>query len=79
MGAIFKWSNYPTSAQLEAKYYAIACGLQLNDETAAPLAKTFIETEHNAPRVQMMSFQLLNTIIVKRILQTPLLLREGRH
>ena len=54
----FKGSNYPTSEQLEAKYYALACGLQLNDETAAPLAKTFIETEHNAPRVQMMSFQL---------------------
>src|SRR4051812_6908162 len=54
----FKWSNYPTSEQLEAKYYAIACGLQLNDETAEPLAKSFIEAEHNAPRVQMMSFQL---------------------
>ncbi len=54
----FKWSNYPTSEQLEAKYYAIACGLQLNDETAEPLAKSFIEAEHNAPRVQMMSFQM---------------------
>src|SRR3954471_22562578 len=57
-GSNFKWSNYPTSAQLEAKYYAIACGLQLNEVTAEPLAKSFIGVEHNTPRVQMMSFQL---------------------
>ena len=51
-------SNMPVSAALEAKYYAIACHLQLNDETAVTNAKTFIEAEHNAPRTQMMSYQL---------------------
>ncbi len=30
-GGNFKWSNYALSEQLEAKYYAIACGLKLND------------------------------------------------
>ncbi len=43
-------SNFPVSSALEAKYYAIACHLQLNDETAVNDAKTFIEAEHNAPR-----------------------------
>src|SRR5688500_14927240 len=37
-------SNYPISEQLEAKYYSIACGLKLNDETAEPVAKGFVET-----------------------------------
>ncbi len=51
-------SSFPVSARLEAKYYSIACNLQLNDETAVTGAKTFIESEHNAPRTQMMSYQL---------------------
>ncbi len=51
-------SSFPVSAALEAKYYAIACHLQLNDETAEAAAKIFIEAEHNAPRTQMMSYQL---------------------
>src|SRR5690349_15679318 len=53
----FRRSNYLASEQLEAKYYAIACGLKLNAETAEPIPKTFIEAEHNTPRVQMMSFK----------------------
>ena len=51
-------SNIPVSYALEAMYYAIACHLRLNDETAVTNAKTFIEAEHNAPRTQMMSYQL---------------------
>ena len=51
-------SNFPVSSALEAKYYSIACNLQLNDETAVGEAKTFILSEHNAPRTQMMSYQL---------------------
>lgn len=51
-------SNIPVTAALEAKYYSIACHLQLNDEIAVRDAKTFIEAEHNAPRTQMMSYQL---------------------
>ncbi len=51
-------SNIPVSSALEAKYYSIACHLQLNDETAVGEAKTFIEAEHNAPRTQLMSYQL---------------------
>ena len=51
-------SSFPVSAALEAKYYAIACHLQLNDVTAVNDAKTFIEAEHNTPRTQMMSYQL---------------------
>ncbi len=54
----FRRSNFPVSAGLEAKYYAVVCGLKLNDETAEPIAKTFISVEHNAPRVQMMSYHL---------------------
>ncbi len=51
-------SAFPVSVALEAKYYSIACHLQLNDETAVAEAKTFILSEHNAPRTQMMSYQL---------------------
>ncbi len=39
----FKRKQLSCFGQLEAKYYAIACGLKLNDETAEPVAKTFIE------------------------------------
>jgi TolA-binding protein len=51
-------SAMPTTVQLEAKYYTIVCGLKLNDASAEPLAAEFINLEHNAPRVQMMSFHL---------------------
>lgn len=51
-------SNIPVTIQLEAKYYYITCGLKLNDAAAEPMAIDFIELEHHAPRIQMMSFQL---------------------
>lgn len=51
-------SNIPTSIQLESKYYSIVCGLQLNDPTAEIAAVEFVDLEHQAPRVQIMSFQL---------------------
>ncbi len=54
----YNGSGFPVSAALEAKYYAITCHLQLNDVTAVSDAKTFIDAEHNAPRTQMMSYQL---------------------
>lgn len=47
-----------TSIYSEAKYYTILCGLHLNDTYTEELAKKFIEEESNAPRVQMMSYQL---------------------
>ncbi|MCE3281530.1 MAG: tetratricopeptide repeat protein, partial [Chitinophagaceae bacterium] len=52
------YSNLSTTIQLESKYYAIACGLRLNDPTAETAAEEFIALEHNTPRVQIMSFQL---------------------
>jgi TolA-binding protein len=51
-------SNIPVSVQTEAKYYAIICRLQLKDITAVEEAKDFIALEHNAPRIEMMSYQL---------------------
>ena len=51
-------SNFPISSALEANYYSIACNLRLNDATAERDAKTFITSEHNTPRTQMMSYQL---------------------
>jgi TolA-binding protein len=51
-------SNLPTSVQLEAKYYTIVCGLKLNDASIEPQAVEFVNLEHNAPRVQMMSYHL---------------------
>ena len=54
----YRQSGFPVSAQVESKYYSIACHLQLNDETAVSDAKTFITSEHNEPRTQMMSYQL---------------------
>ncbi len=50
--------NFPTIILLESKYYTIFCGLKLNDPSAEALAIDFINLEHNAPRVEMMSFQL---------------------
>ncbi len=51
-------SNIPATIKLECKYYYIICGLQLNDQTTAPLAESFIELENNTARVQMMSYHL---------------------
>lgn len=51
-------SNIPSSVQTESKYYSIVCRLQLNDETAVDDATDFINLEHNAPRIEMMSYQL---------------------
>lgn len=51
-------SNIPATIRLESKYYAIVCGLQLNDTTAEATAQEFIELENHTPRVQMMSFHL---------------------
>jgi tetratricopeptide (TPR) repeat protein len=51
-------TNLPVSVQLEAQYYYIICGLQLNDETAEPMAVAFSELEHDVPHVQMMNYHL---------------------
>jgi tetratricopeptide (TPR) repeat protein len=53
-------SKLPVSVQLESKYYSILCGLHLDEETSESLAKEFIELEHHAPRIQMMSYELAN-------------------
>ncbi len=51
-------SNIPISVQSESKYYAIVCRLQLNDLTAVNEAIDFVNLEHNAPRIEMMCYQL---------------------
>ena len=51
-------SNIPISVQTEAKYYSIVCRLQLNDLSAVHNANDFINLEHNAPRIEMMCYQL---------------------
>ena len=51
-------SKLPVSTQLEAKYYTIVAGLKMNESTAAAAARTFINEEHNEPRIQMLSYQL---------------------
>ncbi|MDB5193903.1 MAG: hypothetical protein JWQ96_3466 [Segetibacter sp.] len=51
-------SKLPISTQLEAKYYSIVCGLKMNESTAEAAAKEFVDLEHNAPRIQMMSYHL---------------------
>lgn len=53
-----KESNIPVTVQLEAKYYAIVSGLQLNDKTAVAAAQEFVDLEHNTPRMQMMNYHL---------------------
>jgi tetratricopeptide (TPR) repeat protein len=57
-GADIRYSNIPTSIQLESKYYSLVCALELNDPTAEAAATEFIDLEHNTPRVQIMSYQL---------------------
>src|SRR3978361_104244 len=51
-------SKLPISTQLEAKYYTIVSGLKINESTAEAAAREFIETEYNAPRIEMLSYQL---------------------
>jgi TolA-binding protein len=51
-------SNIPVTVQLESKYYYIVCGLEMNENSAAPMAMEFIALEHNAPRIQMMCYHL---------------------
>ena len=51
-------SNLPVTIQVESKYYAIVCGLKLNDETVEQMAVDFIALEHHAQRTEMMSFHL---------------------
>ncbi len=51
-------SAIPVTIQVEAKYYSIVCGLQMNDVTAVNHAIEFIELEHHEPRIQMMCFHL---------------------
>lgn len=51
-------SSIPVSIQVESKYYAIACGLKLDDATAAKAAAEFVELEHYTPRIQMLAFEL---------------------
>lgn len=51
-------SNIPITVFSECKYYYLLCGLILNDATAEPKAIEFIALEHNAPKVQMVSFHL---------------------
>src|SRR3954463_7966856 len=51
-------SKLPVSTQLEAKYYTIVAGLKMGESTAEAAARRFIEEEHNAPRIQMLSYQL---------------------
>ena len=51
-------SRLPLTTQLEARYYTIVCGLQFDETSAEAQAVEFIETEYNAPRVEMLSYQL---------------------
>lgn len=51
-------SAFPITIGLEAKYYSIVCGLEVNDATAAGAATDFIELEHHEPRIEMMSYHL---------------------
>ncbi len=51
-------SYIPITVQTEAKYYSIVCRLQLNDVSAVQNAIDFINLEHNAPRIEMMCYQL---------------------
>src|SRR3954454_19217899 len=51
-------SKLPVSTQLEAKYYTIVAGLKMGESTAEAAARTFIDEEHNEPRIQMLSNQL---------------------
>ena len=51
-------SAIPVSMQVESRYYSLVCGLQLNDAIAEKQAIDFINLEHYAPRIQMLSYHL---------------------
>ena len=51
-------SAIPATVRLESKYYALVCGLQLNDSTMEAQAQEFIDLETNRARTEMMSFHL---------------------
>jgi TolA-binding protein len=53
-----KNSNLPVQVLLESKYYYIICGLQLNDESAVALAKSFIELELDVAHTQLTAYYL---------------------
>lgn len=53
-------SAIPATVQIEAQYYAIICGLQLNDPSAVVQAVDFINLEHHEPRIEMMCYHLGN-------------------
>ncbi len=42
----------------EVRYYTTVCALKQDEDGAAPVARDYIETEDNAPRVEMMNFHL---------------------
>lgn len=48
----------PITTQQESEFYSLLCGLKLDDETAEIKAVEYIALEANAPRVQMLSYQL---------------------
>ena len=53
-----KNSNIPDQVYAEAKYYYIICGLQLNEASAATMARTYIDLENNLAHAQMTAFHL---------------------
>ncbi len=51
-------SKLPVSVQVESRYYALVCGLKVNESTSEVAAIEFINLEHNTPRIQMLSYHL---------------------
>ncbi|RXK87191.1 tetratricopeptide repeat protein [Filimonas effusa] len=51
-------SAIPVSMQVESKYYSIVCALRMNDALAPQAAIDFINLEHYAPRIEMLSYHL---------------------
>lgn len=51
-------SNMPVQVRIEARFYYIVCGLQLNEPNAAELAKDFIELEPDVAHEQIIAYYL---------------------
>jgi len=51
-------ASLPVSTQLEARYYVLVCGLQINEPAYETKAIEYIELENNNPRRQMLSYYL---------------------
>ena len=51
-------SSIPVTIQVESKYYSIVCGLEVKDPSSEMAAQDFINLEHHAPHIQMMSYHL---------------------